>query len=413
MERGKENEKWINIYRERMNFRTCVSVYTCYVSSIGPKVISKSIPLSSIKELSSVLQRPPVLWDNLHANDYDQRRLFLGPYCGRSVMLHQHLNGVLTNPNCEYTANYVAIHTLAQWNRSAAELVKRPLSSRQSFQLEVEGQPNELSESDEVTEGPSSLTGEGSTCSGDATTEAKRVCPDLEVHLYEPGKALEMALKEWIHEFSVAVQQPDCYQPVKNASSIAKANEFEELGGMDQEDVCSSEDSASKPVVPECDPKLAELDDQAALVSSEPFTGEDLKILVDFFYLPHQHGDRALKILEEFQWLKENAPGLTLSFFPSLSPSLPFSFIFLSLFPFLPFSFSLSSSLPPSIFLSFPFSLPLSFFFLSHSPLFFEVHCICIHVYTYRCTYNVYVPTYIYMFICVCVRVHVHVHVCF
>ena len=25
--------------------------------------------------------------------------------------------GVMTNPNCEYGANFIAIHTLAQWNK--------------------------------------------------------------------------------------------------------------------------------------------------------------------------------------------------------------------------------------------------------------------------------------------------------
>ena len=120
-----------------------------YFYFLGPKVISKVISLASIKQLSSVLQRPPILWDNLHANDYDQRRLFLGPYSGRSVTLRAHINGVLTNPNCEYTANYVAIHTLAQWSRSAAELTKRPSPTQQAFQLEVEDQTNEFDPSDD------------------------------------------------------------------------------------------------------------------------------------------------------------------------------------------------------------------------------------------------------------------------
>ena len=27
------------------------------------------------------------------------------------------LAGVMTNPNCEYGANFIAIHTLAQWSK--------------------------------------------------------------------------------------------------------------------------------------------------------------------------------------------------------------------------------------------------------------------------------------------------------
>lgn len=44
----------------------------------GPKVISRTLTLESIDEITEVLRRPPVIWDNLHANDYDQKRVFLG-----------------------------------------------------------------------------------------------------------------------------------------------------------------------------------------------------------------------------------------------------------------------------------------------------------------------------------------------
>lgn len=36
-------------------------------------------------------------------------------------------------------------------------------------------------------------------------------------------------------------------------------------------------------------------------------TVDDLLLLVDFFYLPHQHGKKALQILNEFRWLKANS----------------------------------------------------------------------------------------------------------
>lgn len=47
---------------------------------VGPKVVSHKISVESIEEVSSVLKRAPVIWDNIHANDYDLQRLFLGPY---------------------------------------------------------------------------------------------------------------------------------------------------------------------------------------------------------------------------------------------------------------------------------------------------------------------------------------------
>ena len=78
-----------------------------------------------LQELSDLIRHPIVLWDNLHANDYDQRRVFIGPYSGRPLALRRKglLRGVLTNPNCEFEANYVALHTLAQWSRQVFFLV--------------------------------------------------------------------------------------------------------------------------------------------------------------------------------------------------------------------------------------------------------------------------------------------------
>jgi protein O-GlcNAcase/histone acetyltransferase len=76
-----------------------------------------------------VLRRKPLLWDNLHANDYDGHRFFCGPYAGRSPELRAELAGILTNPNTEYPLNRVALETLGAfvrcngpWNPRAAYL---------------------------------------------------------------------------------------------------------------------------------------------------------------------------------------------------------------------------------------------------------------------------------------------------
>ena len=87
----------------------------------GPKVISKRITIHSVEEISRVLRRQPLIWDNIHANDYDPKRLFLGPYDGRSPRLVPYVRGVLTNPNCEFESDFIALHTLAQWSRAREE----------------------------------------------------------------------------------------------------------------------------------------------------------------------------------------------------------------------------------------------------------------------------------------------------
>ena len=82
----------------------------------GGKVVSEVITKDEILALSAVLRRKPLIWDNLHANDYDQQRMFLGPYSGRSPDLIPLLMGVFTNPNCEYSLNVPALFTLAAWS---------------------------------------------------------------------------------------------------------------------------------------------------------------------------------------------------------------------------------------------------------------------------------------------------------
>ena len=140
----------------------------------GPKVVSKKITIKSIEELTKVLQRRPVIWDNIHANDYDRRRVFLGPFDGRSPELIPYLRGVLTNPNCEFEANYIAMHTLAQWSRShvtgRTDVLPSDSPLRAEFKLETE---TDYSSDEEIPSPHSS---------------------------YKPAQALTSAINEWYEE---------------------------------------------------------------------------------------------------------------------------------------------------------------------------------------------------------------------
>nr|XP_046261582.1 protein O-GlcNAcase isoform X1 [Scatophagus argus] len=127
----------------------------------GPKVVSHKISVESIEEVSSVLRRAPVIWDNIHANDYDPQRLFLGPYKDRPTELIPKLRGVLTNPNCEFYPNFVAIHTLATWCKATTDGGQRDVEM------------------------------------GDEEQDA----------CYSPQKALVLALTDWLQEF-LSTKQP-------------------------------------------------------------------------------------------------------------------------------------------------------------------------------------------------------------
>ncbi|KAF1573521.1 UNVERIFIED_CONTAM: Protein O-GlcNAcase, partial [Eudyptes robustus] len=84
----------------------------------GPQVVSPELTVEHAQDVAKVMKRKPLIWDNLHANDYDPKRVFLGPFKGRSVALKNEISGMLLNPNCKYEANFIPFYTLAMWNQS-------------------------------------------------------------------------------------------------------------------------------------------------------------------------------------------------------------------------------------------------------------------------------------------------------
>jgi protein O-GlcNAcase/histone acetyltransferase len=80
----------------------------------GPEIVSQTIDAESIRDLSDRIGRAPVIWDNLHANDYDLRRLFCGPYSGRPAETVKLVRGVMANANNEFPINYMAFRTMAE-----------------------------------------------------------------------------------------------------------------------------------------------------------------------------------------------------------------------------------------------------------------------------------------------------------
>ncbi len=84
----------------------------------GPEIISREITVAHIREVAGKLCRKPVIWDNLHANDYDGRRFFCGPYSGRPLELRGEVRGLLANPNCEFWLNPVPLRTLGGYARA-------------------------------------------------------------------------------------------------------------------------------------------------------------------------------------------------------------------------------------------------------------------------------------------------------
>jgi len=81
----------------------------------GPEIISAGITPETLRPVSALLRRQPVIWDNFFANDYDGNRFFAGPYSGRPRDLRSAVRGVLINPNNELPLNFVPLHTFSSW----------------------------------------------------------------------------------------------------------------------------------------------------------------------------------------------------------------------------------------------------------------------------------------------------------
>lgn len=181
----------------------------------------------TVEAVSKVLKRKPVIWDNIHANDYDQRRVFLGPYDGRPVQLYQNVSGVLTNPNCEYESNFVAVHTLASWircakdaadvepmaldpqsgDKAAATPSAEPMeedAGETAMQNENSSQTEKIDEQD--TEKDSANVKGRVTSEPLMETESIRSLLESKTGqvqgLYDPQAALQDAVTAWLKEFS-------------------------------------------------------------------------------------------------------------------------------------------------------------------------------------------------------------------
>ncbi|KAM9366035.1 protein O-GlcNAcase isoform 1-T1 [Pholidichthys leucotaenia] len=353
----------------------------------GPKVVSKDISVESVEEVSKILRRAPVIWDNIHANDYDQKRLFLGPYKGRSTELIPRLKGVLTNPNCEFESNFVAIHTLATWYKSNMNGVRKDVVM---------------------------TDGEDSTVSIQIKLENEGSDEELETDmLYSPQLALKLALTEWLGEFGVPHQYnsrqvphsgakgttidvpsmavpslyssttvttvfqqpimspsmpPVCLDPIshplakrpheveevevekkdsdeepmemvvekqnepepetdaeteeKNVDPILADKMAEDLKPMDTDKESLAESKSTEESLQEdsgSDIAPMQTDDQLKqdifvpgpnekpLFIAEPLMLEDLCLLAELFYLPYEHGPKAIQMLREFNWLRANS----------------------------------------------------------------------------------------------------------
>uniref|UniRef100_A0A8C8FQK0 protein O-GlcNAcase n=1 Tax=Oncorhynchus tshawytscha TaxID=74940 RepID=A0A8C8FQK0_ONCTS len=215
----------------------------------GSKVISRELSVEGLSEVQSVLQRPPLVWDNLHANDYDSRRLFLGPFKGRYPQLATQLRGLLLNPNCEFEANYIPLHTLGTWYRTGREEKK-----------------------------------------GKKRDEEHQYCPEM---------ALSTALHDWMEELSQPLQ-PGCVCVCVCVGGTQKISTQSEGGdGEEREKKLHNNQFQQGPGQPRSPGGVL-------CVGKAPLSESQIRLLVGLHYLPHEHGPSAQRLLQDLTWLKEH-----------------------------------------------------------------------------------------------------------
>ncbi|MBX3421928.1 MAG: beta-N-acetylglucosaminidase domain-containing protein [Pirellulaceae bacterium] len=91
----------------------------------GPEIISREITVDHIRHMQALLRRKPLIWDNLHANDYDGRRIYCGPYAGRPLALRGEVAGIMHNPNCEFPLNFVPWQTFSDYWHAGSQWDER------------------------------------------------------------------------------------------------------------------------------------------------------------------------------------------------------------------------------------------------------------------------------------------------
>uniref|UniRef100_A0A8C2YZA1 protein O-GlcNAcase n=1 Tax=Cyclopterus lumpus TaxID=8103 RepID=A0A8C2YZA1_CYCLU len=222
----------------------------------GSKVISRKLSVDCLAEVESVLQRPPLIWDNLHANDYDSRRLFLGPFKGREPQLRSHLRGLLLNPNCEFEANYIPLHSLGSWYRAGKEERKGERMDRWTEQW---------------------------------GKKAKRLMN--EECEYCPDRALSAALHDWMEELNQPLQTEGREGERKRSNQPSQPN---------------PQTQGSRPGAPSVGGRGPKAQGWGLCGGKGLLSESQVRLLVGLYYLPHEHGPSAQKLLQDLAWLKAN-----------------------------------------------------------------------------------------------------------
>ncbi|KPJ74185.1 hypothetical protein AMJ52_01625 [candidate division TA06 bacterium DG_78] len=81
----------------------------------GKRVVSTKIHEKDIDRITEIMRRPPLIWDNLFANDYIPGIILRFPYRYREPAIVQKVAGILINPMNQYKHSKPLIYTAARF----------------------------------------------------------------------------------------------------------------------------------------------------------------------------------------------------------------------------------------------------------------------------------------------------------
>ncbi|XP_023693914.1 protein O-GlcNAcase [Paramormyrops kingsleyae] len=290
----------------------------------GSKVISRELSADSLEEVQMVLQRPPLVWDNLHANDYDSRRVFLGPFKGRAPGLRKHLRGLLLNPNCEFEADYIPLHTLGAWHRAghqkdaegqycpeealSAALKDWMVELNQTLHPGRQDRPVELKPS--VAKSKSKTAGSADNHPATRGSQLKSLLDATQGQ----GSPSEASTKPTLgttpdrggQDTGVALcsEEGDLIADRKTKSPSAEEDRQE---GKDSKEESQEGGGKAKERPPSRNGIQVKTQGKVSCGSKTPLTESEVRLLTGLYYLPHEHGAPAQRLLQDLAWLKANS----------------------------------------------------------------------------------------------------------
>lgn len=295
----------------------------------GPNVISRYMPIEHLVRVGKVMRRKPLIWDNLHANDYDQKKIFMGPVMHRSVKIKEFTSGLLTNPSGRYEANFVPIHTLSDWNAADRDLLPHETGLSEDngilFNIDCNTETIYIPEV--------SMVNGATTWIDEFTTPSVNVVPQPTILKQDvAGYVPDRRSCVWLLDLP---KTHGVIQPVPVLPAELPAENIVQPTVVPEESIPSDLNSLaadySQPMETEESSENVEDESMSAVdedsketqilagvaTSEEELKSQRLALLTalcEMFYLPFENGPRVTALFRDFTWLMQNSSVMKKSF---------------------------------------------------------------------------------------------------